>query len=72
MANTFIDRCLTGEVPPESIDDFVKEWHEGASTVSLAEFLGMSDDEYWLWVKHADALPGIIAARRKERRRVAR
>jgi hypothetical protein len=63
MARTFMDRYLAGEVPPEAIDDFVDAWHEGELTISLAEFLGLSDEEYWRWVKDANALPDIRAAR---------
>jgi hypothetical protein len=63
MSKTFMDRYLAGEVKPEAIDDFVDEWHEGKYTASLAEFLGMSDDEYWRWVKDANALPDIRAER---------
>jgi len=58
-----MDRYLSGEVEAEEIDDFVEAWHEGKHTVSLAEFLGMSDDEYWRWVKDANALPDIWAER---------
>jgi hypothetical protein len=63
MVKPFMDQYLAGEVEPEAIDDFVDEWHEGEYTASLAEFLGMSDDEYWRWVKDANALPDIRAER---------
>jgi hypothetical protein len=59
----FMERYLAGEVEPDAIDDFVEEWHEGKYGVSLAEFLGLSDDEYWRWVKDANALPDIRAER---------
>jgi hypothetical protein len=63
MLRTFMDRYLAGEVEAVQIDDFVEAWHEGESTASLAEFLGMSEDEYWRWVKDANALPDIRADR---------
>jgi hypothetical protein len=63
MFRTLMDRDLAGEVEPEDIDDFVDEWHEGESAASLAEFLGMSDDEYWRWGKDANVLPEIRAER---------
>jgi hypothetical protein len=63
MVKTFMERYLAGEVEPEDIDDFVDEWHEGEYATSLAEFLGMSDDEYWRWVKDASVLPDIRAER---------
>ena len=62
MAKTFMEKYLLGEVEAEDVDDFVDEWHEGEYTTSLAEFLGLSDDEYWRWVKDANVLPAIRAA----------
>lgn len=63
MLRTFMERYLAGEVEAEDIDDFVEEWHNGKHAASLAEFLGLSDDEYWRWVKDANALPDIRAER---------
>jgi hypothetical protein len=63
MSKTFMDRYLAGEVEPEDIDDFVDEWHEGKYATALAEFLGLSDDEYWRWVKDSSVLPDIRAER---------
>ena len=59
MLSTFMDRYLAGEVDAEDIDDFVEEWHNREYATSLAEFLGLSDDEYWRWVKDANVLPDI-------------
>lgn len=64
MPKTFMDRYLASEVEPEDIDTFVDEWHEGTSVLSLAEYLGLSPEEYCLWVLQADALPRIREARR--------
>jgi hypothetical protein len=63
MPRNFMEKYLAGEVEAEDIDDFVDEWHEEEHTASLAEFLGLSDDEYWRWVKDANALPDIRAER---------
>jgi hypothetical protein len=63
MSRTFMERYLADEVGAKDIDDFVEEWHEGEYAASLAEFLGLSDDEYWRWVKDANALPKIRAER---------
>jgi hypothetical protein len=60
---TFMDRYLAGEVEAEDIDDFVEAWHTGEHPASLAGFLGMSDDEYWRWVKDANVLPDIRTER---------
>jgi hypothetical protein len=63
MLRTFMERYLTGEVDADAIDDFVEEWHKGEHAASLPEFLGLSDDEYWRWVKDANVLPDIRAER---------
>ncbi len=59
---TFIELVLAGEVHREDIDDFIDHWHEGQAVCSLAEFLGMSDDEYALWVEQPATLDLIIQA----------
>ena len=63
MMKTFMEQYLAGEVDADAIDDFVEEWHEGEFPASLPEFLGLSDDEYWRWVKDASVLPDIRAER---------
>lgn len=59
---TFLDLVLTGEARQDDIDDFVDQWHDGDTSYSLAEFLGMSDDEYALWVEKPSALNLILQA----------
>lgn len=63
-APTFLQRCLAGEASPSAIDDAVEAWHEGADERDLPAYLGMSDDEYWRWVKSPGALVEILAERR--------
>ena len=59
---TFLDLVLTGDARQDDIDDFVDRWHDGDASCSLAEFLGMSDDEYALWVEKPAALRLILQA----------
>ena len=61
---TFIDLYLSGKCVPEDIDDFVDAWHERPGKQELYEFLGMTEDEYSLWVRDPDVLPHIAHARR--------
>jgi hypothetical protein len=61
---TFIDLYLRGKCLPEDIDDFVDAWHERPGKQELYEFLGMTEEEYSLWVRDPDALPRIAHARR--------
>ncbi|MBL0427236.1 hypothetical protein [Ramlibacter alkalitolerans] len=49
----------------EDIDDFIDEWHEGASNLPLHTFLGMRKSEYGLWVSMPEVLPFIIRAHKE-------
>ncbi|MFM2045194.1 MAG: hypothetical protein RLY86_3770 [Pseudomonadota bacterium] len=59
----FIDGCVSGDYLVDEVDDFVSMWHAAKPTESLPDFLGMSRDEYDLWVADDDILPLIVAAR---------
>src|SRR6266850_6353241 len=61
---TFVERYMRGEVLSEDIDDYVDCWHNNSGGKLLHEFLGMSEDEYSLWLRDPDALPHIVRARR--------
>lgn len=60
---TFMDLVLSGEVSSGAIDDFVEAWHSGESNLDLADYLGMSSEEYRLFVEDEGNLSRIIAAR---------
>jgi hypothetical protein len=60
---TFLDQYLTGEVLAEDIDDYVDAWHESSEEVAIYEFLGMSQQEYSLWLRDPSTLPYIAIAR---------
>jgi hypothetical protein len=57
--------ALNGDVLAEEIDDFVDAWHEGEGAGELHEFLGMTNEEYSLWIANPDFLEIILAARYK-------
>ncbi|MDQ7908695.1 hypothetical protein RB614_29595 [Phytohabitans sp. ZYX-F-186] len=60
---TFVDACLAGEALLSEIDSFVEAWHEDDSvTCELPEYLGMSSDDYRLWVERPESLRFILAA----------
>lgn len=60
----FIDKCINGDVLYEEIDEFVKAWHEGDSKEAIEDYLGMTNQEYSLWVSDPKVLPFIITAHR--------
>jgi hypothetical protein len=61
---TFFDRCLAGEVATDEIDDFVDAWHGDPESGELHDYLGMTGEEYSLWLRAPDTLPCILKARR--------
>ena len=60
----FADLCLRGEACGDEIDDFVDRWHESAGAIPLNEFLGLTRDEYALWVERPDSLTFLLDARK--------
>jgi hypothetical protein len=61
---TFLDLYLNGEVLSEEIDDFIDEWHAHPGQKDIFEFLGMTTEEYSLWLRDPESLPHIARARR--------
>lgn len=65
MSETFMDAALSGRTASPDIDDWVDRWHEGDGGGGLADYLGMTADEYSLWVERPSVLPWILAARQQ-------
>jgi hypothetical protein len=70
-AMTFFDLYSRGQALPDEIDDFIDKWHDRADaearSLLLHEYLGMTLDEYEVWVHDPDVLPQILIARREGR-----
>lgn len=47
----FLDLVHAGLVPADAIDDYIADWHDGPSAVSLHVFLGMTWLEYARWAE---------------------
>lgn len=66
-AHSFFDRYSRGEASPDDIEDDIARWHETykdqASYPPLHEFLGLTHDEYEVWLSDPFALPCILRAR---------
>lgn len=62
--NRFIPLALMGKVMIDDIDDFVDAWHASPAGMPLHEFLGMSPEEYSVWLHSPESLSSIIAGRR--------
>ncbi|HVC61326.1 MAG TPA: hypothetical protein VND19_13305 [Acetobacteraceae bacterium] len=70
-APAFFELFCSGKVTADEIDDFVGRWHADlepwAKDMPLHEYLGLTDEEYGVWVCDPYALPHILAARRSGR-----
>ncbi len=64
MDKSFIEQVMDGQTSCADVDDFVDRWHEGDSAMILHEYLGMSFEDYSLWVGSPDKLEAIVARRR--------
>jgi hypothetical protein len=66
---TFIDLVLAGRARASDIEDFVDAWHDApegsvVAATQLHDYLGLTWDEYRLWVERPESLRFVLAARR--------
>lgn len=54
---------MRGEVMADEIEDFVGYWHDSESDEELHDFLGLTWEEYSLWVSDPEYVNLIITAR---------
>ncbi len=66
-SSSFMSLALSGRVLSDEIEDFIEEWHESDSTEEVHEFLGMTFEEYSLWVADPDSIDVILKARHTDR-----
>lgn len=59
----FMEACLEGDALLEDIDDYIDEWHESDSDEELHDYLGMTFEEYSVWVENDSMLKTIFHAR---------
>ena len=61
---TFIEKCMNNQETPENIDAYIEQWHNSQSNKSLSEFLGMTENEYTLYLEtNRDIINKIIKQR---------
>jgi hypothetical protein len=65
---SIVERLLSGEECDLSrIDDEIDAWHEADTTIPLHEWLGLTADEYQIYVEKPAAIRIILAARHHNR-----
>jgi hypothetical protein len=67
---TFVNDVLAGKASEDDIINYVRQWHDSTGDPSIGgleidEYLGMSWDEYRLWVEQVKSLEFLIIARRE-------
>ena len=62
----FMALYADGRASREDIHDFIGAWHDSGDDEqrSLVEYLGMTEEEYDVWLMDHRMLPLIVAARR--------
>ncbi|MFT4104902.1 MAG: hypothetical protein QM657_03995 [Lacrimispora sp.] len=51
---TFKEKYLAGEVEFEAIDDYIEEWNNSSTDLTLAKFLGLDGEEEDVWIEESD------------------
>ncbi len=51
---TFKEKYLAGEIEFEAIDDFIEEWNSSSTPETLAQFLGLNEEEEDVWIEESD------------------
>lgn len=63
---TFFDLFIEGQATRDDMDDFIDAWHDSGDEEQrpLHEFLGMTEEEYAVWMMDTRILPVLALARR--------
>lgn len=68
MSNlSFVELALDGQALSDEIEDYVEAWHNSSSDKQVHEYLGMTFEEYSLWVSDPNAIDLILSARHAHR-----
>lgn len=66
VMDRFKDKYLSGEVEFEAIDDYSYEWGMSEEECTLAQFLGLNEEEEDTWISVGeDALKEMLDAQRR-------
>lgn len=60
---SFFERYSSGRALACDIDQEIELWHKLGAIEALPSFLGITDEEYELWVSDSGVLPLILKAR---------
>ena len=61
----FKEKYLAGELEFEAIDDYIEEWGNSDSELTLAKYLGLTKEEEAVWIDDSDeALMDMLDAQK--------
>jgi hypothetical protein len=60
--DTYIEKVLEGTALWTDIDDYIERWHDAAGDSGIEDFLGMTKEDYGLFVEQPRSLRFILAA----------
>lgn len=63
----YMDELLDGEAFLDEIDDYIDDWHNSDSDEKIYEYLGMTEEEYGLWVEDESVLKSIVYCRKNKK-----
>lgn len=63
---TFKEKYLAGELSFEAIDDYIEQWGNSESELTLAKYLGLDAAEEEVWIDESDeALENMLKKQKK-------
>ena len=58
---TFVSDCLDGKTSLDKFDNYIDAWHGDSKTkLRLHEYLGLSKEEYKLWLEGKSKIQSIL------------
>lgn len=61
---SFIDDVVAGRASEADVDDYIDYWHTHQTGNELREYIGLSDEEYGMWLRNDSLLAAFIDQRR--------
>ncbi len=61
MSN-FIENVINADALLDEIDDYIAQWHDADTDLSVYDYLGMTEQEYFLWLENDFYLKYIVSA----------
>ena len=63
----FVTACINADALLEEIDDYILQWHEADTNLPVYDYLGMTEEEYLLWLEDDSYLRYVILAHKENR-----